>query len=378
MKALKLFLNLSIIFSLVACAIIRNEPSADGSAVVSVPPGSNTSTESEVPAVFELPSKPPVAQLADHQMTDEPERLSEPRPGNSVEKNEVVSEVGSETEQKESVPAADSVANVAGIQPSVITGADPTVELCQEIGNKLGSVSVEDCLNQNLTHSAYTMARRSLAFKDYLPKQGRKSLGRVLVIGGIHGDEYSSVSVIIKWMQILDENHSGLFHWRFVPTANPDGLLNVKSKRQNSNGVDLNRNFPTADWLEKAKFHWEQKTHRNPRRYPGPIEASELETQWLVKQIKEFEPDVIVSLHAPYHLIDYDGPPTAPKVLGGLSLRRLGVYPGSLGNYAGIDLQMPIVTVELKSAGIMPVEKEVDRMWRDLVSWLSRQLSSPP
>ena len=103
-----------------------------------------------------------------------------------------------------------------------------------------------------------------------------------------------------------------------------------------------------------------------------------METQWLVKLIKEFEPDVILSLHAPYHLIDYDGPPTAPKVLGSLSLRRLGVYPGSLGNYAGIDLKIPIVTVELKSAGIMPSEKEVGRLWRDLVQWLGRQLSSPP
>ena len=378
MQKLKLFLNLSMIFSLVACAIIRNEPSVDDPADVNVPPDSKTSTELAVAVDFELPSKPPVELSVEDQTADESEGPIGPRPGTSIEKDEVVAEVESETEQKESVPMVDSVADVAGIQPGVIIGSDPTVELCQEVGNKLGSVSVEDCLNQNLTHSAYTMEKRSLAFKDYLPKQGRESFGRVLVIGGIHGDEYSSVSVIIKWMKILDANHSGLFHWRFVPTANPDGLLNVKSQRQNAKGVDLNRNFPTEDWVEKATLHWEQKTHRNPRRHPGSDQASELETQWLVKQIKEFEPDAIVSLHAPYHLVDYDGPPTAPKVLGGLSLRRLGVYPGSLGNYAGIDLKLPIVTVELKSAGIMPSKKEVDRMWRDLVRWLRRQLSGPP
>ncbi|MEO2177058.1 MAG: M14 family zinc carboxypeptidase [bacterium] len=252
---------------------------------------------------------------------------------------------------------------------------DPTINLCEEIGNKLDSVSVEECLDQNLVHSALTAAKRSLAFKDYAPIPEREPLGRVLVIGGIHGDEFSSVSVIIKWMGILDEFHSGLFHWRFVPTANPDGLLNQKSQRQNLNGVDLNRNFPTADWEGHARSYWEEHANRNPRRDPGPAQASEPETQWLVKQIEEFDPDVIISMHAPYHLVDYDGPPSAPDVLGTLHLHKLGVYPGSLGNYAGIDKQTPIVTVELASAGIMPAKREIDSMWRDLVRWLRGQLS---
>ena len=63
-------------------------------------------------------------------------------------------------------------------------------------------------------------------------------------------------------------------------------------------------------------------------------------------------------MHAPYHLVDYDGPPTAPDKLGSLYLRDLGVFPGSLGNYAGLDLEVPIVTVELDSAGIMPSSTE--------------------
>lgn len=252
---------------------------------------------------------------------------------------------------------------------------NPAIKLCHEVGAKLGSVSISDCLNQNLVHSAFTTARRSLAFKDYPPLAARTPLGRVLVIGGIHGDEYSSVSVLLKWMKILDRHHSGLFHWRFVPAANPDGLLRTKSQRQNHNGVDLNRNFPTSDWDGQAWAHWEQETNRNPRRHPGHSPASELETQWLVKQIEEFKPDVIISMHAPYHLVDYDGPPSAPEMLGALRLRQLGVFPGSLGNYAGIDLQMPIVTVELMSAGIMPTKKEIDQMWKDLVRWLRGQLS---
>ncbi len=175
---------------------------------------------------------------------------------------------------------------------------------------------------------------------------------------------------MFKWMDILDQHHSGLFHWRFIPSSNPDGLLREQSQRQNANGVDLNRNFPTKDWPDEAITYWQQETGGNVRRYPGRSASSEPETQWLVDQIDEFRPDIIVSMHAPYHLVDYDGPPKAPKQLGGLYLRRLGVFPGSLGNYAGVDLGLPIVTVELASAGIMPKKQEISQMWDDLVGWL--------
>ena len=81
-------------------------------------------------------------------------------------------------------------------------------------------------------------------------------------------------------------------------------------------------------------------------------------------------------MHAPYHLVDYDGPRTAPNKLGSLYLRDLGVFPGSLGNYAGLDLEVPIVTVELNSAGIMPSRQDINTIWSDLVRWLRDQLST--
>ena len=251
----------------------------------------------------------------------------------------------------------------------------PATALCKEIGAKLGSVDESDCLRQNLLASgANSIEGRDLAYKDYLPIAGKQPLGKVLIIGGIHGDEFSSVSVVFKWMDILNEHHSGMFHWRFIPASNPDGLLNEKSQRQNANGVDLNRNFPTKDWDLTARDHWIKNAFRKPRRFPGEKANSEPETQWLVEQIERFEPDVIVSMHAPYHLVDYDGPPSAPDQLGSLYLRKLGVFPGSLGNYAGVDLNIPIVTVELASAGIMPSRAEISDMWDDLVKWLRVKL----
>ncbi len=175
-------------------------------------------------------------------------------------------------------------------------------------------------------------------------------------------------------MDILDIHHSGLFHWKFVPLSNPGGLLRDRSQRQNANGVYLNRNFPSADWDELALTYWRERAGSNERRYPGASAASEPEVHSLVEEMRNFQFDIIVSVHAPFHLVDYDGPHTAPEQIGELSLRRLGVYPGSLGNYGGIDLNIPVVTIELPYAGIMPTSQHITSMRTDLVAWLIQEL----
>ncbi len=247
--------------------------------------------------------------------------------------------------------------------------------LCNEVGNKLGSVSVKNCLQQQLLDSGYlSIEKRALAYKEYLPVPNKQPLGKVLFMGGIHGDEYSAISIMFKWMDKLNQYHSGLFHWMVIPTLNPDGLLQKKAQRQNARGVDLNRNFPSQDWDELAMKYWKKRTFKNPRRYPGPYPLSEPESLWFNKVINDFKPDAIIAVHAPHRLVDFDGPFRAPKRLGALQLRLLGTYPGSLGNYAGGDLGIPVVTVELESAGIMPSNKEISRMWIDIVRWLRKEV----
>ena len=65
-------------------------------------------------------------------------------------------------------------------------------QLCLEIGSKLGSISIDDCDRQALEHSDWSTLKRSLAYKDYLPVSSQEPMGRVLLIGGIHGDEFAS------------------------------------------------------------------------------------------------------------------------------------------------------------------------------------------
>ena len=222
---------------------------------------------------------------------------------------------------------------------------------------------------------------------DVLPATPPKF--KVLLLGGIHGDELASVTLAFDWIARSRGVQAAAprtprtarpalseVAWRFVPLLNPDGLLHSPSTRVNAHGVDLNRNFPTADWARDAQPYWIRRTKRDPRRFPGLQPLSEPESRWLIEQIDQFHPDLIVSVHAPYGLLDFDGPPPAPRRLGSLQLDPVGVYPGSLGNYGGLVKNVPVMTLELKNARVVPPQ-ELAAMWDDLQRWIREQMTNP-
>ena len=200
---------------------------------------------------------------------------------------------------------------------------------------------------------------------------------RVLVVGGIHGDEMSSASLALYWIG-LAQAAPGNTRWRFVPALNPDGLLAQPATRVNANGVDLNRNFPTPNWARDAGVYWEKTTRKDPRRWPGKAPLSEPESRFLHSEMQRFKPHVIVSIHAPYGLLDFDGPTAPPSRLGRLYLDQVGIYPGSLGNYGGVHNGMPVVTIELPSALRTPLDAEMRQMWLDLERWMGERVAQGP
>lgn len=179
---------------------------------------------------------------------------------------------------------------------------------------------------------------------------------------------------MFQWIDQLKSERYQRFQWRVLPCANPDGLFAQPSQRTNAHGVDLNRNFPTPDWRSRAQSYWKTKTKSDPRRYPGPDQASEPETRWLVEQIRSFKPDAIVSVHAPYGVLDFDGPMDPPQKMGYLRFEPIGVYPGSLGNYAGLHLGLPVITLELPQAVQPPSATQSGRIWADLLDWLDKNV----
>lgn len=250
---------------------------------------------------------------------------------------------------------------------------------CQRIDVKLSSVDHEECLRIGLLYDgAESNKATPLLFKDFGAVDD-PSATRVLLIGGIHGDEYSSVSIVFKWLAMLEEDLGDHFNWRVIPVLNPDGLLRPPrmSQRMNANGVDLNRNFPTPNWEDEAHEYWVKKARKSKRRYPGPAPLSEPETAWLVEQIEAFQPHAVVSVHAPHGVVDFDGPRVPPRQLGPLELRLLGTYPGSMGRYIGIHKGIPLLTLELESAFGMPAQDEVYDIWYDMIGWLHEKIALP-
>ena len=159
---------------------------------------------------------------------------------------------------------------------------------------------------------------------------------KALVIGCFHGDEPQGKYLIEKYL-----NQNKNTNLLFIPCLNKYGYEN--KTRTNENGVDLNRNFPTKNW---------ELTEKNEY-YGGEFPASEKQTQFIIETIEACKPQVILTLHAPYKIVNFDG--DAEKIsqqisdITGYPVKPSIGYPtpGSFGTWAGIEKGIPTVTLEL-------------------------------
>jgi hypothetical protein len=271
--------------------------------------------------------------------------------------------------------ALHTTARAAG--PADFAASGELHNWCRDVTSAIPQIKVNTCVSAGLKPWARSVNGRHILLHEFTPPQ--RSVARVLVVGGIHGDELTSVSIVFRWIELLQQSpgEAARYQWRVIPVLNPDGLVAKPPTRVNARGVDLNRNFPTDNWSSEAARYWSVSTSRDPRRFPGPAARSEPESAWLHSEIETFKPDVIISVHAPYAVLDFDGPPSGmqpPVRFGRLQLHRLGVYPGSLGNFGGLKAGIPVVTLELPHALDMPNEEELAQVWRDMQDWLKRNL----
>lgn len=265
----------------------------------------------------------------------------------------------------------------------LLPGPRPGGAACELFLHRLPGVGPALCQSAQLVPSGSRSQKGlPLYWRDVLPPSlpqegaGLAAPLRVLVVGAMHGDELTSASLALHWIALAQKAGQPV-HWRFIPVLNPDGLLARRPTRVNARGVDLNRNFDTPGWEHDAPRHWEKRTRKDPRRWPGTAPLSEPESQFLHAQMDEFRPQLVVSIHAPYGVLDFDGPHEPPQRLGRLRLDRVGVFPGSLGHYGGVQQGMPVVTIELDHALRMPRDAEVRSMWDDLLRWMDARLLRP-
>ena len=164
---------------------------------------------------------------------------------------------------------------------------------------------------------------------------GSFSNNPILVVGVVHGDEPQGEDLINRY---LAANESGML---FIPSLNPDGKQ--LGRRTNSNSVDINRNFPTKNWELTEKNNY----------FGGESPASEIETKFLAEVIEEYKPRLILTLHTPYKIVNYDGPAKElakkiSKIINYPIEESIGYpTPGSFGTYVGIERNIPTITLEM-------------------------------
>jgi protein MpaA len=167
-----------------------------------------------------------------------------------------------------------------------------------------------------------------------------------LIFGGIHGNERNSADLARRLAEHLMAHPEAYAERRIVllPVANPDGT--VKDSRTNSRGVDLNRNFPAKNWA----------AGKEGPQFGGKSPLSEPESTALAKLVEEAAPARIIAIHAIFggrECNNYDGPAeTLATLMGTLNhypvKKSIGYpTPGSFGTWAGVERQIPVITLEL-------------------------------
>ncbi len=182
----------------------------------------------------------------------------------------------------------------------------------------------------------------------------------LILVGGVHGDEPSSVEVVLDLVERWPEGAAPTW---VVPALNPDGI--ATGRKNSARDVDLNRNFPARNF---------SSAHR-PGYAPGEGPASEPETQALVELVDRCSPWGVVAVHAPFACINYDGPAAswAEAVAGacGWPARADIGYPtpGSLGSWLGVDLGLPVLTIELPAGPLAAFRDPALRAVGAAVAW---------
>jgi len=253
---------------------------------------------------------------------------------------------------------------------------------CDNISSKLASVSYKECLSHRFEKTgAYSVKGAPIIVKRIYDGSDTNEVvdakhHRVLIIGGFHGDEYSTVSVIFKWITLIDQYYTNSYHWQIIPLLNPDGLLQRSPRRTNANGVDLDRNFPVTANDYNAIQYWEENTNGDPEYFPGKYALSEPESRWLAEEIEQYQPDAIITIHAPNHSLGYKSSTITRSKKAAQYQQSVATYPGSFNQYVGTEINIPILTVELPYANLMPTNTEINEIWKYLLNWLNVNIES--
>ena len=191
---------------------------------------------------------------------------------------------------------------------------------------------------------------------------GEPSENNILIVGVVHGDEPQGKYLNEEYLKThynfpsnsdLTTSPKSPISRRgrlFIPCLNPDGLQ--LNRRTNANNVDINRNFPTKNW---GKNEGDNATcdDETTNYFGGKSAGGEIETRFLIDTINKYTPSLVMTIHAPYKVVNYDGPAKeiAKKISNIIKYpveASIGYpTPGSFGTWAGVERDIPTITLEV-------------------------------
>lgn len=243
-----------------------------------------------------------------------------------------------------------------------LSGADRCAAFTLTIDKGVTSATNGMTSSQSWSHSSRISCKKTVtigtsvrgrAITAYYYGSGSST---VLFTGGMHGSEPSGYITMQAWTSYLDSHAHELpagTQVVVVPNTNPDGI--ATGSRYNANGVNIDRNFPTADWqtdIDTADGH---KAGGG-----GSSASSEPETKALVALTAQLRPRLEVSFHAKGSLVGANQVGNS-AALGSTYARTVG-YSTMYGNaeelmgytitgeyetWIGENLGLPAILIEL-------------------------------
>ncbi len=176
----------------------------------------------------------------------------------------------------------------------------------------------------------------------------------VLIVGSVSGNDPESIALLDAICRMSSQfPPPEPVSLLLIRTPNPDGMAD--HVHTNSNGVDLDRNFPSRNFT------------LSPNRLTGPHPASETETKYLLRVVNEFKPLRIVHIRSgvreqPIVLLNEKWqadsgsavlPPDVPQ-----SRYHYAFKAGSLEEFADSECKTAVATVVLSTGSrkLQPAE----------------------